>query len=612
MARRTVWIALSLAACGSGGELPRCGADADCAAGTVCERPVGGERGVCVAPYAVALAAPAAGAWIGGGAVTVRATLQVRASGRAEPAALELIAGGAPAASLPRVGPGTYQGAWTAPPGTPDPVLLSAAAARGTPDEVASAPVAVRVDLEPPVFTAPSAGCAAAPCVRDAAMRIEAGVADANLASVTASLDLDPTRPVALSRAGGPWQADVDLAAWPFPALARDVVVTFTATDAAGNRAILPLPVPVTRVRWSYDAGAPVTSPAVMEDGTLVVGVAATANQVRALGPDGSLLWQATVGTGFVTAAPSIGSSAIWIASMDGHVYALKRDGSTLLNGTGCATGGAVGGTPAIGPGIPETAFVGSAAGRLYAADAASTCMRSPLTDAFSTSPVVDSTGAILAATATATATATLRQYVFDGAFTERWNTPVGVSVSAPIALDAAGNAWTGSQDAKVDVTTPAGATTTARTLGGSVVDSPIVLAGGDVVVGDQAKVLHRLHPDGSPAWTVEPVLGGPVLAPVALTGGAAALLVPTAAGTLHAVAADGSVLWSGALTAGQPLREAAVSLPAPGAPGTAYLGAADGRLYAVAVEGQLDTAAPWPKAHRDPRNGSNAGGALP
>ncbi len=608
MARRIVWIALSLAACGSGGELARCAADADCAAGTVCERPVGGERGVCIAPYAVALAAPAAGGWIGSGAVTVRATLRVQASGRPEPPALELLAGGAAAASLPRVGPGSYQGSWTAPAGTPDPVLLSAVAARGTPDEAASAPVAVRVDLEAPVFSAPSAGCAAAPCVRDAAMRIQAGVADPNLAAVSASLDLDPSRPLALSRAGGPWRADVDLAGWPFPALSRDVVVTLTATDAAGNRAVLALPVPVTRVRWSYDAGAPVTSPAVMEDGTLVLGLAATTNQLRALGPDGSLLWQATVGTGFVTAAPSVGPSAIWVASMDGHVYAVKRDGTAILNGSGCATGGAVQGTPAVGVGNPETVFAGSAAGRIYAIDAGSTCMRSPLTDAFAASPVVDSTSTVLAATATAI----LHQYVYDGAFTELWNSSVGVNVSAPIALDASGNAWTGSQDARVDVTTPAGATTTARTLGGSVVDSPIVLAGGDVVVGDQAKVLHRLHPDGSPAWAVEPVLGGPVLAPVALAGGPAALLVPTAAGTLHAVAADGTVLWSGALTAGQSLREAAVRLPAPGAPGTAYLGAADGKLYAVAVEGQLDTAAPWPKAHRDPRNSSCAGGPLP
>ena len=34
----------------------------------------------------------------------------------------------------------------------------------------------------------------------------------------------------------------------------------------------------------------------------------------------------------------------------------------------------------------------------------------------------------------------------------------------------------------------------------------------------------------------------------------------------------------------------------------------ADGKLYAVVVDGQLDVTAPWPKAFHDPRNTSNAG----
>jgi len=33
------------------------------------------------------------------------------------------------------------------------------------------------------------------------------------------------------------------------------------------------------------------------------------------------------------------------------------------------------------------------------------------------------------------------------------------------------------------------------------------------------------------------------------------------------------------------------------------YLGSSDGTLRAVVVEEELDTAAPWPKAHRDAGN---------
>ena len=39
----------------------------------------------------------------------------------------------------------------------------------------------------------------------------------------------------------------------------------------------------------------------------------------------------------------------------------------------------------------------------------------------------------------------------------------------------------------------------------------------------------------------------------------------------------------------------------------TAYLAGADGNLYAVLVDGALDTSAPWPKAFHDPQNTSNA-----
>ena len=40
----------------------------------------------------------------------------------------------------------------------------------------------------------------------------------------------------------------------------------------------------------------------------------------------------------------------------------------------------------------------------------------------------------------------------------------------------------------------------------------------------------------------------------------------------------------------------------------TAYISSASGKLYAVIVDGELDTSAPWPKAFHDPRNTNNAG----
>src|SRR5512143_1209896 len=229
MSRALLATSLALAACGSGGDLPRCRSDAECAPGTACERPVSGEKGVCIAPYEVSLASPAAGAWVGQAGAAVRASLRVRASGRGEPAAIDLLADGSPVASLPRTGAGTYEATWVPAAGTAGPVSLAAVVARGAADEVASAPLAVRVDVDPPALSGAAAACAASPCLRDGALRIRATAADANLASVEAVLDLDPARAFPLALAGAEWAADVDLGGLPFPALAMDVGVTVHA-----------------------------------------------------------------------------------------------------------------------------------------------------------------------------------------------------------------------------------------------------------------------------------------------------------------------------------------------------------------------------------------------
>ncbi|HEY7724368.1 MAG TPA: hypothetical protein VH880_03485, partial [Anaeromyxobacteraceae bacterium] len=250
-----VALAAGLAACGPAGRLPRCGGDADCAAGTVCERPVSGEEGVCIAPYALAVLEPAPGTWIGASGATVRASLRVQASGRAEPAAIELRADGAPAATLSGSGGGIYQGTWAPAAPVAGTVSLAAVAAAGSRDESSSPPVSVRLDLLPPSVSGLSTTCLPA-CVRDGTMGLRSAAADANLGAVTATLDLDPGRAVVLSRSGADFVADVDLGQLPFPALARPVAVTVKARDLAGNEGEATVTAQVTRVRWAYAAGA--------------------------------------------------------------------------------------------------------------------------------------------------------------------------------------------------------------------------------------------------------------------------------------------------------------------------------------------------------------------
>jgi hypothetical protein len=156
-----------------------------------------------------------------------------------------------------------------------------------------------------------------------------------------------------------------------------------------------------------------------------------------------------------------------------------------------------------------------------------------------------------------------------------------------------------------------AGTVTPVVALAARISDSPVILANGDVVVGDQGGVLHRYTSTGTPVWTTEPNLGAAVHAPMVLAGGRGELLVPTAGGRLFALDGDGSEVWSATLDGGKALRAANLHTP-PGqtasVTSTAYLASSSGKLFAVVVDGALDASAPWPKAFHDRRNTSRAG----
>lgn len=473
-------------------------------------------------------------------------------------------------------------------------------------------------DANPPSVSSVTLACSTAPCVRDAVLHVEATVTDdAEVLDASVSLDLGGPA-VAMSSSGGKWVADLPLRGFPFPDFERAVTATVTARDGARNASALAPgpPQAVTRLRWTYDAGVPMTPAAVMSDGTVVVGLSSTSDQVLAVAADGTKAWSLTVGgTSFVTAAPAIGERAIWVGSEDFLIRGVKPDGTAALTDVGVNTDGAVRGSLAVLPGTTkEWSFGASASGRVAAASTVPLeDPKSTASSAYASGPVVTSDGRVCAASAAAAAT--LRCYTFDGAFAEDWAVGVGVNVTAPPAVDADDNVWTGSQDAKLDRTTPAGATETMATLAGSVADSPVVLAGGDVVVGDGSGTLHRVTSAKTVVWSRklngDPLVDEPLLAPLVLTGSTATFVVPTRSGVIYALDSDGWEVWRGALTAGAELRAGNV-FTAPGQAGsvtsTAYFSSASGKLFAVVVDGRLDASAPWPKAFHDPRNTSRAG----
>ncbi|HEX9051362.1 MAG TPA: dickkopf-related protein, partial [Anaeromyxobacter sp.] len=145
-------------------------------------------------------------------------------------------------------------------------------------------------DAVAPVVGSVTASCAGAPCLRDGVLHVQATIADdAEVLDASVALDLPGGGAVPMRRSGAAWVADVPLRTFGFPQFSRDVTAMVTARDGARNPSagVAAGPVGVTRLRWTYDAGAPLTSPAVMSDGTAVVGVSASSGQVLAVGVDG-------------------------------------------------------------------------------------------------------------------------------------------------------------------------------------------------------------------------------------------------------------------------------------------------------------------------------------
>ena len=476
-------------------------------------------------------------------------------------------------------------------------------------------------DTVAPAVAGVTATCGASACPRDGVLRVEATATDDHeVLDAAVALDLDPTKPIAMRRAGAKWVADVQLRDLPFEAFERTVVASVTVRDGAktSSAAAVAAPVAVTRLRWVKDAETTsvvgLTAAAVRDDGAAVLGATNGKLYFFAAADGGRAAEPLLVASGQITAAPAIGPSAVWVGSSDTYLYAAKLDGSGLLSGAGIGNYGAIGGSvAALVASTKEFGVAASNGGRVVAA---STTSDKPLTaaaDSFTAGPVITADGRIFAATDVLNAT--MRCYDFDGAFSDNKclvpsNPTLGAGVLAPLAVDAAGDVWTASDDGKLSRTTKDGSTTNVVAVGAKLVDSPVIASNGDVIVGDQGGYLHRYTAAGASVWTTSFNLGGPVLAPMILAGTATTLVTSTKNGGVVALRADGTKVWSGVLGSTE-LRAGNPYTP-PGQTrtvmSTAYFPASNGKLYAVIVDGALDSGSPWPKAFHDVRNTNNAG----
>ncbi len=468
-------------------------------------------------------------------------------------------------------------------------------------------------DATPPVLSAVTVSCPT-PCLRDSTLAVAVTASDdGRLAGVTARLDLAPGVTVPLVLQGGAWRGSLPLMSWPFAAFERSVEVTVEARDGAGNTVSSSRSVGlVTRLRWAVEV-APGASPvpvpgavAVDAQGTAIFG--ASDARLYFVKPDGSAQREpVAVGAGALTAPVVVGSAGVWVPSDDGKVYRVPRD-PLLPVETVCDTGAAVKGVALDVAGEPLAA---SATGAYFSA-IGGVCRNSPIyLGDVAYAPVAVGPMFFGAEGNTLHALALNSR----GFPVESWPSPasLGAAVAAPMAVRATGQI--------LALTSPAGAGAllsiapdgTPTTLASPDVpsDGPVVLANNDVVVPEKGKTLSAWTSAGTLRWRSVALPGAP-LTPLVLTG-AETLIVADSRGNLTALDAAGQVRWTTQLApAAIPLRPPNLFTPAGLDRSIGYFPAANGRLYAVILDGRLDAAAPWPKAFHDPQNTGNSATPLP
>ncbi|MFT3913205.1 MAG: hypothetical protein QM704_03665 [Anaeromyxobacteraceae bacterium] len=432
---------------------------------------------------------------------------------------------------------------------------------------------------------------------------------DAELAAVEVSLDLDGARWVGLARSGGAWTGTLALREWAFPAFTRAAVATARATDGAGNQATKAAAgLDVTRLRWAVEAkagsAAVLSPPAVMTDGTIVVGNAN--HELLSLTPAGVKAEDPLVIGGGAITSIAVGDKAIWVGSDDGGISAANLDRKSVLSGVGVNVEGPIRGGLAVLPGTVEWAFAGGELGRLSGAP--TTGSPAPTAKASYLAAPVITGGNVYAALSNISST--LKQFTFDGALTEGWSVGIGASVSVNPAVASGDVFITLSSDGKVTKTTVAGTSAPVTTVTESVLEAPVVLAGDEIVIGDITGAVRRISFTGASLWSTPPNLGGIPVGALAISNSSTKLLVGTRAGSVYALDNAGATLWTTTLPGAPLLKGSNISAPSAETPitSTAYFSASNGKVYAVIVDGTLDTSAPWPKAFRDRKNRSNAG----
>lgn len=322
---------------------------------------------------------------------------------------------------------------------------------------------------------------------------------------------------------------------------------------------------------WSFQTGKGIFSTPVIDgDGTIYVGSAD--RYFYAIGADGTQKWSRLTGEIIDSSALLDDRGRVYVGSGDGHLYALDRTSGepawTFTADDPSVTGGLINwfeGNVAIGADgtlyVPNDNFFTYALSR----DDAGVRWRFRTADQTWSLPAVD--------------VATGRLFMGN-------NNLLTILGKNTFAIDAG-----------------SGATVWDAAVNGSIAASPLLTAGGLVVVGGFDGFVHAYDAaSGMPQWTFgarDHIYSSPGELPDGT------IVQPSADGSVYALdPQDGSLRWQ------FDTRDAIRSSPAIDGDGNVYVGAGDGRLYVINPDGTLRWSIQLIDAARDDLNASPALGA--
>ena len=346
--------------------------------------------------------------------------------------------------------------------------------------------------------------------------------------------------------------------------LPKNLFLQFYARDFLGLVTEIEYNVKVhRRLAWSSATLGEIWATAgLLPDGNLVFGN--LNNKVTCVTPGGAPVWTLDL-PGGISVAPGVDPSTgkIFVAALDGKIYAISSAGSQLWNQDLLSPAG--GGLVVSGAYVIVATYDGKVRALTTSGGAEAWSVQLP--GLISSSPTVAADGTVYVGTQDAKLYA-----VKNGAV--QWTHPTGGEIWSTPAVGPDGTVYVGSNDGWLYAATGAGESKWVIEIKGQIWGQPLVGLDGGVYVGSTSKYLTRVDAgSGTIEWSTK-LDGLSYSSPVMDAEGI--LYIGTTAGRLYGVEAEsGEVLWS--YTVGDSIHGTPVLTP-----DCAAFGSTDRSLYCV------------------------------